>query len=218
MESQDVAPSAAVADADWGWICTQLYENRERWKGLVECNGALREAVVQHYQRWPADPGLDAASAAWTSAQQAFIADHYRLGKDDTIIWKRLKAQGYVVIDWKDENQKTNSESFSLATTLEQQERLSEYYLHETTCQGDTVRTDRVHFLSRAEAVASGMEGPYDFLMGLAHYGNDHWHPVAPSSRDMQPIPPATLERPFTIPKCLQFAEYGHGDFYTVRG
>jgi hypothetical protein len=213
----------STSESDFGWICTKLYEYRQQLgKHGVDCSTVLRHVVVQHYNQLPADPGLDAASAAW-SPQQTADFERSILGENISTWLKRLETQGYVVIDHNEKWHTTTESSFSLATTAAQQNQLSEYYLHETTGQGDTIRTDRVHFLSRPEAVDCDIATHYDFLMGIANYLNERYHhhvqdQVFPTSPNMQPIPPATLERPLTIPRNVQFAEYGPGDFYTVSG
>lgn len=218
--------SSSTLDTDFAWICTKFYESKLCSLGnhhkddnaVVDCGG-LRNVIVQHYNQRPAHPGLDASSAAWTEQQTTAFEERILGDSDISTVLERLEEQGYVVIDQPNEADTTeSSSSFSLATTAAQQEMLSAYYLHETTGQGDSVRTDHVHFLSRDEAVACDIQPQYDFLMGIASYLNEHQdHAILPASDFMQAIPPATFEKPLTIPESLQFAEYGPGDFYAVR-
>lgn len=231
------APRCATTTAgDFGWICTKFYECSAKLGAVgVDCSVQLRDfVVVQH-------SNCDAATAAWSAEQAASFERMLSLsllGNDNqyydvsptTVVLDRLDAQGYVIIDHKDGadiGDDDCSNAFSLETTATQQELLSNYYFkHGASSQGASIRTDRVHFLSRAQAAACGVEVQYDLLMGIAHYLNNNYGEQqqrapqavgAPTSTWMQPVFPATVDRPFTLPRSLQFAEYGLGDYYIVR-
>jgi hypothetical protein len=200
--------SGSSESDDFGWICTKLYECSAQLGKVVDCSASLQDAVVVQHSN------CNAASMAWSPQQ---TADFERILGDNISTWlRRLEADGYVVIDHND-NDNNGGSSFSLATSAAQQDQLSDYYLQETSCQGPTIRTDRVHFLSRAQAVVCGVEPQYDLLVGLANYLNDQQDQAIPVSAYMQPVFPATLEKQLTLPRSLQFAEYGKGDFYIVR-
>jgi hypothetical protein len=177
--------------------------------------------VVQH-------SNYDAAKFAWSPDQTATfqrLLQSSRFSDSETTTdhdgnavrgcIKHLTTRGYAVIDH--DASVVQDPNFSLWTTAAQQDRLSDFYLEEVSSQGPTVRTDRVHFLSRAEAQTCGVQAQYDLLMGLAHFLNDHLNLAAPVSPHLQPVTPATIHRPLTLPRTLQFAEYAHGDYYVVR-
>lgn len=252
-----------LRDSDWQWVCHQVYNQLQGHNSnnnttttsafhRIVSTVELRQILAVHYNRLPACPGLDAASAAWSTLQSLsfepalllnrHIVRNQNSNKDAPTLserdaamvdlWQTLQTQGYVVIDdfsrhrmlSKSENdRKDRYPIVSLATTSTQQQALSAY-LRETTGQGSLVRTDRVHFLSREQAVACDVVTQYDFCMGLAHWfnrnvGNHRPGPTPEHPHDdgMRPMAPATDQAPFTIPHNLQFAEYGPGDFYTVR-
>lgn len=189
---------------DFGWICLKLYECRELLEAAgVDCYEALRGVVAQHFNQLPADPGIDAETTSWNEKQQRRFEEF--LG-DDAIehVLARLDREGFVVNDGD-----------SLKTKTAAQDKLSSYLSH-TTGQGDTVRTDRVHFLTKAQATTCGIQEEYDILMGLAAYFNSEQDQKVPVSEYEQPIAPAVLDKQLTVPRLLQFAEYGENDFYTV--
>lgn len=196
---------------DFGWICVKFYEQR----GLLEEAGidcsALRESVVGHMNRLPADPGLDAATDAWTLVQKADF--HNLAGGDMKKLLRQLDREGYVVID----PIVSGNNMGPLETNACQQEMLSDY-LFETTDQGDEIRTDRVHFLSREQAEECTIDEQYDLLLGIANHFNNHRKTLQEQDDEAifqeQPISPATESRPYTNPRRVQFAEYGEGDFY----
>jgi hypothetical protein len=215
------------ADEDFGWLCTKFYEYYDELDAVVDCSAHLLDRVlVQH-------SNCDAATFAWSAAQLASFERMLQHGYgrkndrvDDAIrcFIDHLETFGYSIIDCDPSTTPTptthdqNDAAFTLHTTAAQQSQLSDYYLHEASSQGPTVRTDRVHFLSRSEAESCGIAAQYDLLMGLAHLLNDHL-PSSPrhSSPYLQPVFPATVERPLALPRSLQFAEYAHGDYYVVR-
>lgn len=202
-------------DDDFGWICTKLYECSPLLNDHVDCGAQLRDAVVLQHSNRPA------ASAAWNLPQTAAFERMLGGPQNVSTVLRRLNQQGYVIIDHVNSGSTESPSPFSLVTTAEQQKQLSDYYLREASSQGPTIRTDRVHFLSRTQAAACNIQPQYDLLVGIANYLNDHHHVtlslLSSSSPHTQPAFPATLDQPLTLPRSLQFAEYGQGDYYIVR-
>lgn len=240
-----------VVDVDFGWICTKLYEHRASLNEIVDCSKQLREQVVVQHSN------VDAASAAWSPTQTTAFERHVwrsenrRPGggaekkEEDAVqhFLHRLETNGYAIVDCHNNTDATAHHHHhhddplpvsSWHTTSRQQDQLSQYYLDQASRQGRSVRTDRVHFLSRAQAQTCGILDQYELLLGLAHFLNDNHHhqitshnnnnndpdgilhPIA-SSPYWQPVRPATTQRPLTLPRSVQFAEYGCGDYYVVR-
>ena len=216
--------SGSTIDTDaFAWVCKKFYEYREPLEMAgVDCFEPLRRVVVQLCNTLPADPGIHAATARWSPEQQRQFESLLPSEDDGGIrgLLEKLDKKGFVVIDCtKDERDNTTTTTTApcpLTTSVSNQNKLSTY-LAETTGQGDAVRTDRVHFLSRPQAVNCGIAPQYDLLMGLAHYLNHHQDQPIPRSECLQPIAPATTSRQLTVPRTIQFAEYGANDFYTVR-
>ena len=198
-------------NGDFGWICVKLYEKRDLLEDAgIDCD-SLRETVVSHMNCIPPDTGLDATTSAWTPLQTADFSN-LAGGNIDKLL-RQLDREGYVVID----PPTVGDEYCSLETDACQQEMLSDY-LTETTDQGDKVRTDRVHFLSRDQATECNIKVQYDLLMGIANYFNNHRTLEDDASfQQQQPVLPASLSNPYTNPRRIQFAEYGSGDFYVAH-
>jgi 2OG-Fe(II) oxygenase superfamily len=186
----------ATNDDDFGWICAKFYESKDYFAGLLDTD-ALRLVVAQHFNQWHTpDPGH--------LASEATLAGSERLGAlfaDDRIL-KDLKRNGFVVLDVD-----------APKTTLRQHEMLSNY-LVEKTNQGVQTRTDTVHFLTRKQASDCGLDEHFDLLMGIASHLNEHFpfEPTLPV-----PLAPATADRPLTIPRSIQVAEYAHGGYYKAH-
>lgn len=195
---------------DFGWVCVKLHEKRDMLEDAgIDCD-SLRETVVSHMNDISPDAGLDASTSAWTPIQAADFND-LAGGNIDKLL-KQLDREGYIVIDPTE-----GDEYCSLETDACQQEMLSDY-LKETTDQGDKVRTDRVHFLSRNQATECNIEKQYDLLMGIANHFNNH-RTIEEDASDaqQQPVSPASVAKPYTNPRRIQFAEYGSGDFYVAH-
>jgi len=222
--------SGSTMDTEaFAWVCKKFYECREPLElAGVDCFEPLRRVVVQLCNTLPADPGIRAATARWSAEQQRQFESLLPSEDDGGIrgLLEKLDKKGFVVIDGtKDESDSTSTTTTTtttttapcpLTTSVSNQNKLSDF-LAETTGQGDDVRTDRVHFLSRPQAVNCGIAPQYDLLMGLANYLNHHQDQPIPRSECLQPIAPATTSRQLTVPRTIQFAEYGANDFYTVR-
>jgi hypothetical protein len=155
----------------------------------------LYDVVIDHFNRQPADPGVDAETAAYAESDKiAAIFSNPQILKD-------LETTGYAVIDGQGVP----------VTTPQQHEKLSHFLRTEKTNQEATVRTDSVHFLNREEAITCGLCEHFDVLMGIASYLNKNLR-LRPSQHP--PLPPATVQAPLTIPRRIQFAEYEHTGFY----
>eukprot|EP00594_Rhizosolenia_setigera_P003826 CAMPEP_0178940810 /NCGR_PEP_ID=MMETSP0789-20121207/1029_1 /TAXON_ID=3005 /ORGANISM="Rhizosolenia setigera, Strain CCMP 1694" /LENGTH=244 /DNA_ID=CAMNT_0020619917 /DNA_START=287 /DNA_END=1021 /DNA_ORIENTATION=- len=93
------------------------------------------------------------------------------------------------------------------------QEKMSTY-LKAKSGQKKEVRTDTVGFLERKDCEQIGLLHHYDLMLGLASYLNENLQfQYSPHN----PILPATVDNQLTIPKTLQLAEYGNGDFYKAH-
>jgi hypothetical protein len=234
--------------ADWSWICSQFYRttgsksNTASAFNRIVSTREIRETLVEHHNRQPADPGIKASVAAWSPDQspsfvQALLGSHPNdsLETSDKMakLWQSLQTCGHVVIDPSPPqlspllNGDSPDTCFALCTTAAQQNALASL-LQETTGQGPLVRTDRVRFLDGAQAKACNVATHDAFLRGLAHYFNTHLQHlslVQPAESELpddnsevaNAVLPASSQSPYTIPQYLQFAEYGPGDFYVVR-
>lgn len=206
--------SEILSKNDFAWVCRRFYECADSLTDAgIDC-GSLRTVVVDMFNQQSADPGVNAATAQWSKEQRNSFENLLKGGNDGAIdLLKELDEKGFVVIDPQTTE---DEETCPLTTDSDMHEALSNY-LAETTSQGDTVRTDRVHFLSREQADTCGVMQQYDLLMGIADYFNDRQDQPIPSSMYMQPVAPATTSKQLTIPRRMQFAEYALNDFYKVQ-
>jgi hypothetical protein len=123
-----------ASKADFGWICAKFYESKSTFEDILDTT-KLRGIVTNHYDQQPPHPGYDAASAKLAGSQRI-----QNLFSDDSIDkLSELEEKGFVIIDTGPKTNPTSHTSLSR-------------YLVEKTGQGDEVRTDTVHFLSRDEA------------------------------------------------------------------
>ncbi|GKY98455.1 hypothetical protein MPSEU_000802900 [Mayamaea pseudoterrestris] len=185
--------------SDFGWLCQQLYANRRNVEKELDLQ-PLRVAIVEHLNASPPEPGHQPPLTI--PSQPAFQRLQQLLECKDSL--EALRSKGYVVL-----NDILPSDLMTLSSLKDWTEQL------QNTGQGDHIRTDHVHFHSRQVAETRGWAEPFDLLMACATILNDQLH--LPPSPSYTPIHPATLERPLTVPKEIQYAEYKHGDFYKAH-
>jgi hypothetical protein len=195
----DYALSAVhVSEQEFGWICTKFYESKSFFQGRVDTK-LLRTVVAQHHSSLPPHPGYCAQSADATESQQI-----QNIFANNPQFLNHLQDQGYVVLDTE------------CKTDSWQHEKLSTF-LVETTGQDPSVRSDTVHFLTRHDAIESGVQKQFDLLMSIASFLNTHLGPHQFLESPYEPLLPGTRDNPLTIPQCVQLAEYGYGDFYIAH-
>ena len=203
---------------DFGLIVTNLYGKRELFSGLLQTD-ELRREVIDHLNREPPNPGF-AASTSLASAQDNKSQQDYLKNLINAEHLELLEKEGYVVletctgqiVDSQDtENTKTADERRSYATSQQSHEDLSQY-LVETT--GDTFRNDMVHFLTRPQATQAGLGDHYDMLLSIATYLNTN---LKFRKSMHNPIAPATVNDPLTVPRMIQLAQYAQGEYYNAH-
>jgi hypothetical protein len=196
----------ATDSQDFGWVCSQFYSQREQLTQIgVDCEGSLRKIVALFFNKLPPERGVPALTSAWSETQ------HHQFEKslNGRSLVQTLDATGFIVMDG----------AMDIGSTLPPQQDLSdslESLLLERTDQGDLVRTDRVLFVSAQMASACGLGSANTFLRGIAHYLNQEQQQTERSSRLGITTHHVEEELLLTLPDRLQFAEYGHQDFYKV--
>jgi hypothetical protein len=105
---------STARDADWSWICSQFYHTTSSKRDTalafdrIVSTREMRETLVEHHNRQPADPGIQASVAAWSPAQspsfvKALLGSHPNdaLETSDKMakFWHALQTCGHVVID-----------------------------------------------------------------------------------------------------------------------
>ena len=185
--------------SDFGWICQQLYaSNRKAVQGILDLQ-PLRTIIAEHLNTLPPDAGQTPPPILPDSILGKGLQES--LGQEATL--RTLRDQGYVILD-----NVMPQDSLPLSASNCVNEQLQD------TGQGGHIRSDRVYFMNRAEAAESGWVDPFDLLMACATILNEQFDcPPSP----YQPLPPATRERPLTVPREIQYAEYRHGDFYKAH-
>ena len=129
-----------ASKSDFGWICAKFYDSRGTFEDILDTT-KLRSIVTNHYDQQPPHPGYDAASAKLAGSRRI-----QTLFSDESMdILGELEENGFVVFGT---GPKTNPASHAGLSR----------YLVEKTGQGDKIRSDTVHFLSRNEAKACEME------------------------------------------------------------
>lgn len=185
----------ATDSQDFGWICSQFYAQKTTLKAIgVDCETSLRKVVAIFFNELPPDQGQIALPSAWSQRQ----CEHFERCLNHRSLMETLDDHGYVVIDGTLDNQLPPQEELSVS--------LESSLLLELTNQGDRVRTDKVLFVSSQMANECGLGPASDFMRGIAHYLN----------QDTASRHKTFSEKDLTLPDRLQFAEYGHMDFYKV--
>jgi hypothetical protein len=195
------------------WICTKFYESRASLQGILDLS-VLHPFVVAPPSFSMAtttsklDPGVPAASAplAGSTRTAAILKSsptEHDIDSHQNSIMARLQRHGYVVVD-APELPRTN---------LVQHAALTDF-LTEKSGQGDSIRTDTVHYLTRAEAAACGLTDHFDVLTSLASYLNENYEI---EESPYKPLLPATEDSPLTNPERIQLAEYENSGFYTAH-
>lgn len=224
---------------DLAWVCSRLLECSEALEevlGIDVISSALRPVVVGLHSSRPPDPGVAAVDAEWSRRQQSqfenLIICNNNGNKASSIsraaeieLWiDKLQTEKFIVMDSSPGEPNESSSPVSgespLTTSTTNHEFLSDYVASESTGQGENIRTDQVHFLSRPQALDCGVEEQYDLLMGIANFLNRNIDETKLSETDASkqslPMSPGTFEKPLTNPSRIQFAEYGQDDFYIV--
>lgn len=160
-------------------------------------------------------------------------------------IFRTLNTRGYIIIDpisdtdvgftssppIHTDHNTNNDNHIALLTTSQQQEAISKYFVpstnsftnnndgvdHDEHRYANTIRTDQIHFLSTKEQARDGqIVSQYNLLMGLPHFMNEiendptyyNTHNIGSLQQPQQQL--------LSVPRSIQFAEYGYGDFYIV--
>jgi hypothetical protein len=179
----------ADSDKSAGWLCTKMYQHRVNFAMLDLTD--LRKTVAAHFDALPPHPGY-VANVTWNGIIEDVIPES---------ALEELRDCGYVVVEGAPPVSKESHEKLSA-------------FLTETTGQEYWVRTDKVYFLTAEQAKASGVGEQHTMLCSIAKYLNEKFDlPRQPYN----PIAPATLEQPLTLPESIQLAEYGQGDFYKAH-
>jgi hypothetical protein len=209
---------------DFGWVCSQFYERRHQLTYIigVDCIASLRKIVAMFFNELPPERGMQARYSAWSQRQ----VDQFEKSLNGRSLMQTLDETGYIVMDGAMD---------TVGGALPPQHELYnslESLLLELTDQGDLVRTDRVLFVSAKMATACGLGSANTFLRGIAHYLNQEQQQQHQQQQQQQQQQQHTLRTPIgitdsvvveeeeellTLPDRLQFAEYGHRDFYKVR-
>jgi hypothetical protein len=198
----------ATDSQDFGWVCSQFYSQRQQLTQIgVDCEGSLRKIVALFFNKLPPERGVPALTSAWSETQQ----HQFVKCLNGRSLVQTLDATGFIVMDG----------AMDIGGTLPPQQDLSdslESLLLELTNQGDLVRTDRVRFVSAPMASACGLGSANTFLRGIAHYLNQEQQQQTERSSTLGITThhEETEELLLTLPDRLQFAEYGHQDFYKV--
>ena len=190
-------------EEDFGWICTRFFEYRSNWIGIIDTM-ELEKVVLEHSLRHQResigdDPYLAPLSNSYI-IQQLFSSQPN--------IVQNLERNGYVIIDSVPSQQQqqllTHTIDFDQLTRL----------LVKKSSQSNTIRNDKVAFLTRQEARSCGLEFQFDILMGIASYLNDHFHL---SSWPFPGNDNTSSSSMLRNPKMVQVAEYGKNDFYVAH-
>jgi hypothetical protein len=179
---------------EFGWICAKFYECKDLFEGIIDVT-MLRSLVAKHFNSLPPDTGYDVSKARYAGGKEIeeLFADESNLND--------LATQGYVVIDVVPKTHKLSNSQLSKC-------------LLEKTGQSRTVHRDTVAHMDREVASACGLSHHYDLLMGIVSHLNDNLDfEMAPHTL----LRPATKEKPLSIPKGIQLAEYGENDFYKAH-
>ena len=201
---------------DFGLICANLYRKRSLFSELLEID-SLRQEVIDHFNREPPSPGYSAKSSAGSEEERKSQQDYLNSIFDASDL-KQLEEDGYVVLDTIPKHTPDSQSSStipdgtkSFITSKQTHEDLSQYLVEKT---GDDYRNDMVHFLTRPQATQAGLQEHYDMLLSIATYLNTNL-----SFRESvhNPISPATIKEPLTIPRMIQLAEYRQGNFYQAH-
>jgi hypothetical protein len=199
----------ATDSQDFGWVCSQFYSQREQLTQIgMDCEGSLRKIVALFFNKLPPERGVSALTSAWCETEQ----HQFVKCLNGRSLVQTLDATGFIVMDG----------AMDIGSTLPPQQDLFdslESLLLERTDQGDLVRTDRVRFVSAQMASACGLGSANTFLRGIAHYLNQEQQQTERSSTTLGITTSnheETEELLLTLPDRLQFAEYGHQDFYKV--
>lgn len=188
----------ATDSQDFGWICSQFYSQKKTLERIgVDCETSLRKVVASFFNELPPDPGDAAWASAWTMQQR----EHFEQCLDRRSLVHILDEYGYIVLDGAMEQ--------DLPPQPELSANIESSLLLELTNQGNRVRTDRVLFVSSNVANACGLGPANAFLRGIAHYLNENTVTKNHRSNHDELLL-------LTLPDRLQFAEYGHMDFYKV--
>jgi hypothetical protein len=137
-------------------------------------------------------------------------------------------------------NHNIPNDRIALLTTKSQRDALSQYFTM-TTDHHDhhhryakTIRTDQIHFISSIEQAQScHIVEQYNLLLGIPHFMNEvvqDVHHQRPRPDGMNDANADTSDNDnnvhshthqpqqrLSVPRSIQFAEYGYGDFYIVR-
>ena len=217
---------------EFGWICVRFHEEKGAFAGLD--HSRLRRAVARHFNSLGPHPGYDAHASHWcaadadadptATAEEAAAARAASAALVRSLLpaarLAELRENGFVVVDGAFFATETTRPPAAAAKDKEEQhEQLAKHLARAAARTGQAaqgVRTDRVAFLSRAEARGCGLQGEYDLLLAVAAHLNDHAPDVVEPS-PFEPVPPGTAARPLTNPRHVQAAEYGPGDFYATH-
>jgi hypothetical protein len=142
-------------------------------------------------------------------------------------------------------NHKIPNDRIALLTTKSQRDALSQYFTmtthhhdHHHHRYANTIRTDQIHFISSMEQAQScHIVEQYNLLLGIPHFMNEvvqdvhHHHRPRPdgmndanadttgsyNDKDKHSHTPPQQQHLLSVPRSIQLAEYGYGDFYIVR-
>jgi hypothetical protein len=192
--SECVLQIDAATKEDFGWICAKFYECKEMFEGIIDVT-ILKSLVANHFNSLSPDTGYDASEAKYAGGKEI-----EELFGDESIL-NDLATKGYTIIDIAPKTSKLSNSHLSK-------------YLLEKTGQARNIRRDTVAHMDREVATACGLSHHYDLLMGIASHLNDN---LEFEDSPYTPLHPATEEKPLSIPKGIQLAEYGENDFYKAH-
>lgn len=156
---------------------------------------------MKHYNAQPPWPGLDAQANSFYASTLSGKMIIQKLFDENPDTLTNIEENGYAIIN-----------SGPLVSRLSQ-EKMSTY-IKAKSGQKKEVRTDTVGFLEREDCEQIGLLHHYDLMLGIASYLNEN---LKFQYSPHNPILPASVDNQLTIPKTLQLAEYGKGDFYKAH-
>jgi hypothetical protein len=180
-------------ESDVGGICYSIcYNNRIHVHNLIDTT-PIRSLVARHLNQLPPSSG------DVPKERNPLVESLLDLNK-----LSELREKGFVVVDG------------AVQTTTESHALLSKFLVQDTG-QGKAVRTDKVHFLNFKESVQCVLQDQFRLLMSCGTLLNENEKLLDFPNSPYEPLPPATKDRPLTVPLDIQLAEYGLDDFYKAH-
>ena len=198
-------------EEDFGWICTRFFEYRSNLVGLVDTI-ELEKVVLEHSLRHQRESIGDDPSLAPFAHSEVI----QQIFSSQPNIVQNLERNGYVIIDipTQQQQQQQQQQQDELTHTIDFDQLT--HLLVKKSSQSNTIRNDKVAFLTRNEARSCGLDFQFDVLMGIASYLNDNFD-FSSWPFPGNDTPSLSSTGMLKNPKMVQVAEYGMNDFYVAH-